>query len=241
MNPGQTDELVKDCRDPWTLVYVRANGDVMPCCHSLQRMGNLSEGSLAEIWNGPGYATFRRFLLSRTPLPVCQSCFVRGWRKAPKRSVTAHLGHLVEGAAVLLGLSSGLEVVPVVRIDKPTYRPADHLNLSVGLRVGNASRCRRVDLFVFADDPLGRRHWVRTSGRMIVGTAEPGPTLSNFEPFSFTNLDLLRMTLAGWPCGEYRLCAFVTPPGSKIQDERSRLGQSEVEFILEAGDAQRGA
>lgn len=237
MSPGRSPWLVKDCRDPWTQANVRANGDVMPCCHSLQRMGTLTEATLDEIWNGPGFAAFRRFLLSRTPLPVCGQCFVRGWRPAPRPSILQRLRHAAEGSAALLGLSEGREVVPLLHLNKLNYRPTDDLHLAVGLKVGNTARSRTIDLFVFADDPAGQRYWVRTAGRMTIVVLEPGPALPGFEPFPFESLELLRMPLAAVPPGEYRLRAVVTLPGAAPDNPASRLGETEVKFALRAGDA----
>jgi hypothetical protein len=230
-------QVVKACRDPWTQANIRANGDVMPCCHSLQRMGTLIDATLDEIWNGPGFAAFRRFLLSRTPLPVCEQCFVRGWRPAPRPSIAQRLRHAAEGTAVLLGLSEGREVVPLLQLDKIDYRPTDDLHLAVGLKVGNTARSRRIDLYVFADDPAGQRHWVRMAGRMTIVVLEPGPALPGFEPFSFEGLELLRMPLAAVPPGEYRLRAVATLSGAAHDDKDARLGETTAHVVVGGSSA----
>jgi len=40
-------------------------------------LGDATQQSLREIWNGPRYRQFRRALLSAAPPPACASCGVR--------------------------------------------------------------------------------------------------------------------------------------------------------------------
>jgi MoaA/NifB/PqqE/SkfB family radical SAM enzyme len=73
------------CRRPWTLMYFTAHGRAIPCCiapFSLRgydgfTLGDATQQSLREIWNGPRYQDFRRALLSETPPAACASCGVR--------------------------------------------------------------------------------------------------------------------------------------------------------------------
>jgi radical SAM protein with 4Fe4S-binding SPASM domain len=73
------------CRRPWTLMYVTANGNVLPCCIApfVERdypriiLGNAFEKPLAEIWNNPRYQAFRAALLSEEPEHCCEGCGVR--------------------------------------------------------------------------------------------------------------------------------------------------------------------
>lgn len=73
------------CRRPWTLMYVTANGRALPCCIApfSQRgyenftLGDASQESLREIWNGPAYAAFRQALLSDAPPKCCAGCGLR--------------------------------------------------------------------------------------------------------------------------------------------------------------------
>jgi MoaA/NifB/PqqE/SkfB family radical SAM enzyme len=73
------------CRRPWSLMYITAHGRAIPCCIApfSQRgydgftLGDATQQSLREIWNGPRYREFRRALLSPAPHPVCASCGVR--------------------------------------------------------------------------------------------------------------------------------------------------------------------
>jgi MoaA/NifB/PqqE/SkfB family radical SAM enzyme len=73
------------CRRPWTLMYFTAHGRAIPCCIAPFSMrgydgftlGNATQESLRQIWNGPRYQEFRRALLSETPPSACASCGVR--------------------------------------------------------------------------------------------------------------------------------------------------------------------
>ena len=73
------------CRRPWTLMYFTAHGRAIPCCIAPFSMrgydgftlGDATQESLRQIWNGPRYREFRRALLSETPSPACSSCGVR--------------------------------------------------------------------------------------------------------------------------------------------------------------------
>ena len=73
------------CRRPWTLMYFTAHGRAIPCCvapfsmrgYDSFTLGNATQQSLREIWNGPRYQDFRRALLSPEPPKACASCGLR--------------------------------------------------------------------------------------------------------------------------------------------------------------------
>jgi len=56
-------ESYKACRRPWSLMYVTANGNVLPCCiapftaahYDGMVLGNIFEETAEEIWNGQRY------------------------------------------------------------------------------------------------------------------------------------------------------------------------------------------
>src|SRR5712671_2941641 len=60
------------CRRPWTVMYFTANGRALPCCiapfsqrgYENYTLGDATQQSLREIWNGPAYQSFRKALLS---------------------------------------------------------------------------------------------------------------------------------------------------------------------------------
>jgi len=73
------------CRRPWTLMYFTALGRAIPCCiapFSLRgydsfTLGDATQQSLRDIWNGARYQEFRSALLSNTPPRACASCGLR--------------------------------------------------------------------------------------------------------------------------------------------------------------------
>ena len=73
------------CRRPWTLMYFTAHGRAIPCCIAPFSMrgydgftlGDATQQSLREIWNGPRYRAFRNALLSDRPSPACAGCGLR--------------------------------------------------------------------------------------------------------------------------------------------------------------------
>ncbi|MGH7369753.1 MAG: radical SAM/SPASM domain-containing protein [Candidatus Methylomirabilaceae bacterium] len=70
------------CQRPWTVSYVTANGNVLPCCiapwtakdYKGAILGNAFEEPLAAIWNGDRYRTFRTTFESDTPPDPCRGC-----------------------------------------------------------------------------------------------------------------------------------------------------------------------
>jgi MoaA/NifB/PqqE/SkfB family radical SAM enzyme len=73
------------CRRPWTLMYFTALGRAIPCCiapfsmrgYDSFTLGDATQQSLRDIWNGPRYQQFRDALLSDSPPPACASCGLR--------------------------------------------------------------------------------------------------------------------------------------------------------------------
>ena len=73
------------CRRPWTVMYFTANGRALPCCiapfsqrgYENYTLGDATQESLREIWNGPAYRSFREGLLSDRPPAACASCGLR--------------------------------------------------------------------------------------------------------------------------------------------------------------------
>jgi len=73
------------CRRPWTVMYFTANGRALPCCiapfsqrgYENYTLGDATQESLREIWNGAAYRSFREDLLSDAPPTACASCGLR--------------------------------------------------------------------------------------------------------------------------------------------------------------------
>ncbi|HMP42473.1 MAG TPA: radical SAM protein [Roseiflexaceae bacterium] len=76
----------RGCYRPWSLMYITANGESLPCCiapfattdYAGIMLGNVLERPLAEVWNGERYQELRTAVLSEQPAPwPCQHCGVR--------------------------------------------------------------------------------------------------------------------------------------------------------------------
>jgi len=73
------------CRRPWTLMYFTAHGKALPCCiapfsmrgYESFTLGDATQQTLREIWNGERYQDFRRALLTDAPPRACASCGLR--------------------------------------------------------------------------------------------------------------------------------------------------------------------
>ena len=73
------------CRRPWTVMYITANGRALPCCiapfsqrgYENYTLGDATQQSLREIWQGPAYQAFRRALQSEKPPGACANCGLR--------------------------------------------------------------------------------------------------------------------------------------------------------------------
>ena len=70
------------CQRPWTLSYITANGNVLPCCispwtakdyHGLI-LGNALKDPFGSIWNGPRYQAFRETFETDVPPDPCRGC-----------------------------------------------------------------------------------------------------------------------------------------------------------------------
>ena len=73
------------CRRPWTVMYITANGRALPCCiapfsqrgYENYTLGDATQQTLREIWTGPAYRDFRKALMSEKPPAACASCGLR--------------------------------------------------------------------------------------------------------------------------------------------------------------------
>jgi MoaA/NifB/PqqE/SkfB family radical SAM enzyme len=73
------------CRRPWSVMYFTANGRALPCCiapfsqrgYENYTLGDATQQTLRDIWNGLAYASFREALLSDHPPTACANCGLR--------------------------------------------------------------------------------------------------------------------------------------------------------------------
>ena len=84
MSPDGDPRPWARCRRPSSLMYITANGNVLPCCFSPFTtrdyegliLGNAFQAPLTEIWNGARYGAFRAALQSDAPWESCDRCGV---------------------------------------------------------------------------------------------------------------------------------------------------------------------
>ena len=75
----------RKCYRPSTLMYITANGNVLPCCispfssvdYASLILGNVFKEPLAEIWSGSRYRNFRKQHQSAIPPKCCRGCGVQ--------------------------------------------------------------------------------------------------------------------------------------------------------------------
>jgi MoaA/NifB/PqqE/SkfB family radical SAM enzyme len=73
------------CRRPWAVMYFTANGRALPCCiapfsqngYQNYTLGDATQQTLQEIWNGRAYRDFRAALQSDAPPRSCAGCGLR--------------------------------------------------------------------------------------------------------------------------------------------------------------------
>jgi radical SAM protein with 4Fe4S-binding SPASM domain len=73
------------CFRPWTLSYITANGNVLPCCISPFStdvyesiiMGNIFEAQFKDIWTNGKYRSLREKIQSSNPPQYCSGCGVK--------------------------------------------------------------------------------------------------------------------------------------------------------------------
>ena len=100
------------CRRPWSLMYITANGQALPCCiapfsmrgYDSFTLGNATQQTMREIWNGEKYQEFRRALLSPQPPSACSNCGCAG---------ASDLAHRV--SVVIPALNEAENIAAVVR------------------------------------------------------------------------------------------------------------------------------
>ena len=82
---GEGDAPWSACRRPWSLMYFTAHGRALPCCiapfsargYQTYTLGDATQQTLREIWNGGAYQEFRAALVGETPPKPCQNCGLR--------------------------------------------------------------------------------------------------------------------------------------------------------------------
>lgn len=81
------------CFQPWRTFYVKANGEVKPCCFTAMVMGDLRHSTPEEIWNGAEYRRLRDSIRRGIPHEGCSYC--RKFDLRPRYDDTDHWLHVV--------------------------------------------------------------------------------------------------------------------------------------------------
>ena len=84
---GETEASLawSKCYRPMTLMYITANGNVLPCCiapfatvdYDSIILGNVFENALEEIWWGSKYNNFRKQHQTSAPPKCCRGCGIQ--------------------------------------------------------------------------------------------------------------------------------------------------------------------
>jgi MoaA/NifB/PqqE/SkfB family radical SAM enzyme len=82
---GRDEAPWSACRRPWSLMYFTAHGRALPCCiapfsargYETYTLGDATQQTLREIWNGSAYQDFRNALVGETPPKPCRNCGLR--------------------------------------------------------------------------------------------------------------------------------------------------------------------
>jgi MoaA/NifB/PqqE/SkfB family radical SAM enzyme len=85
IKPRRQDQPWSLCRRPWTLMYFTATGRALPCCiapfsmhgYDSFTLGDATQQTLRDIWNGDRYVDFRTKLMSAEPPRACANCGLR--------------------------------------------------------------------------------------------------------------------------------------------------------------------
>jgi MoaA/NifB/PqqE/SkfB family radical SAM enzyme len=78
------DRPWQGCKRPWRLMYVTANGNVLPCCiapftgvpYKQIVLGDLARQTVTEVWQGEAYRRWRAGMLDGEPPAACAGCGV---------------------------------------------------------------------------------------------------------------------------------------------------------------------
>ena len=82
---SQDDSPWSACRRPWSSMYFTAHGRALPCCiapfsargYDTYTLGDATQQTLRDIWNGDAYQNFRDGLIGDVPPKPCQNCGLR--------------------------------------------------------------------------------------------------------------------------------------------------------------------
>jgi hypothetical protein len=69
---GMTRRPIQDCHHPWKWLNIDVQGFAKPCCHATLALGNITEQSIEEIWNGDLLVRLRGAIRDGYIDPICR-------------------------------------------------------------------------------------------------------------------------------------------------------------------------
>lgn len=63
------------CILPWMSIYIQPDSKVKPCCYSTEEIGDCSQQSLEQMWNGPVIKKLRKDMLAGNRTDSCSQCY----------------------------------------------------------------------------------------------------------------------------------------------------------------------
>lgn len=64
----------KICFVPWLAPFIQHNGDVYPCCHSNEIVGNIKNQHFGKIWDSRNFRNFRKRIQKKQFPNYCKKC-----------------------------------------------------------------------------------------------------------------------------------------------------------------------
>jgi hypothetical protein len=194
----------------------------------MERMGDLGEETFDEIWDGARFRTFRTFLASTTPLPVCETCFVRGWTSVPASRPGAGQPawrRFLEGLGLGSKPAEAKDGPPrlALWIGQPTIRRGEAVSINLSFSASLLPTGERLDLFLTAEDPAGGRHFLVYNGRFLNVAAMSKPLLGRIEPLEVEHLELRGVPPGDPPPGPWRLTAVLVRADRGLDDISAHL------------------
>ena len=87
------------CMLPWIHLHASPDGDVYPCCHSMNidPVGSVKTHTLEQVWNDAPQRQLRQNMLSEQPSNACRRCYEQedsGFFSG-RKSANKHFGHYI--------------------------------------------------------------------------------------------------------------------------------------------------
>ena len=93
------DNSKRFCMLPWIHLHAAPDGDVYPCCHSMNidPVGSVKTHTLEQVWNGTPQRQLRQNMLTEQSSTACRRCYEQeesGFFSG-RKSANKHFGHYI--------------------------------------------------------------------------------------------------------------------------------------------------